>query len=122
MKVVSCGVHLTTKVPADIRGTVVISAYAHDSDRPALDSWRMKRTRSFPPPHVTSDLARTIQIARSWPKQAYCGKPHRRAFKSPVLKILTFKFFDIKILPRPFCKPRAQQDFPRVWGEGGTLH
>jgi hypothetical protein len=33
MKVVSCGVHLTTKVPADIRGTVVISDCAHDPNR-----------------------------------------------------------------------------------------
>jgi hypothetical protein len=51
-------------------------------------------------------------------KQAYCSEPQRRTSKPPVLKILTSKFFDIKILPGTFCKPRAQQDFPRGVGEG----
>jgi hypothetical protein len=41
-------------------------------------------------------------------KQAYCSEPQRRTSKPPVLKIL----------PGTFCKPRAQQDFPRGVGEG----
>jgi hypothetical protein len=48
------------------------------------------------------------------------GEPDRNAHNSFVLKILTSKFFDIKILQTLLCRTRAPQDFRRVRGEGGT--
>jgi len=67
---------------------------------------------------VTSNLARTIQIARSWPKRAWWSKPHWRAPKLNVLKILTFKFFDIKILPTLFANPAPSKPFRGCGGRG----
>jgi len=43
---------------------------------------------------------------------------HRRGPKSPVFKILTSKFFDIKILQTLFANPAPSKAF-RGRGEGG---
>jgi hypothetical protein len=67
---------------------------------------------------VTSNLAPTISSARSWPKRAYWREPHWRTPNSHVLKILTSKLFDIKILQTLFANPAPSKAFRR-WGGGG---
>ena len=44
-----------------------------------------------------------------------------RSLKSLVLKILTSKFFDIKILTHPSCETSTGQGFQKYGGEGVPL-
>jgi hypothetical protein len=69
------------------------------------------RFGSFPPHLVTSNLASAIPIARSWPRRTEHSKPQWPAPKPFVLKILTSKFFDIKILQTGFAKPAPGKAF-----------
>jgi len=70
---------------------------------------------------VTSNLAPHISFGRSWSRQTYYGEPHWRGPKFCVLKILTSKLFDIKILQTLFAKPAPSKTFGGV-GEGGYPH
>ena len=79
---------------------------------------------AFPQDYVTSNLASTIAIARSWSRPTQCGESESKRPKSFVFWILICKFFDIKILRTLFANmlgfTRMFIGFREKQGEGGT--
>jgi hypothetical protein len=67
---------------------------------------------------VTSNLAPNPKLARSCQRRTGCREPDRPTPKSNILKILTSKLFDIKILPTVFANPAPSETFTRAGGGG----
>lgn len=91
----------------------------HDPHSLVSDFERMTDIGIFHSLFVTSNLAPHISFGRSWSRQTYYGEPHWRGPKFCVLKILTSKLFDIKILQTLFAKPAPSKTFGGV-GEAGV--
>ena len=72
----------------------------------------------FHSPLVTSNLAFTPTNARSWTSRTERSQLHRRGPKSPVFKILTSKFFAIRILQALFVNPAPSKGFKDPGGGG----
>ncbi|MGC2790734.1 MAG: hypothetical protein WA899_01835, partial [Candidatus Sulfotelmatobacter sp.] len=74
---------------------------------PVLQSWAPQISPPgsdlFHKQHVTSNLARSIQISDHGRGRDGRVNPHRRAPKSFASRILVSKFFDIRILPGISC-------------------
>jgi hypothetical protein len=67
---------------------------------------------------VTSDLAPATAFAQSSSSRMECQSPQWRPFNSIVFKILTSKFFDIKILQASFAEPAPSKGFKERVGRG----
>jgi len=70
---------------------------------------------------VTSDLAPPAALAASWSRNTGYGRTNRLQPNPFVLKILTSKFFDIKILQTVFAETAPSRTFRGYGGWGGTL-